>query len=53
MTLEEIAITLAKEMVEHNLKCGATHLDTDYIADQACDLAYKIHEKIKRYSLET
>lgn len=49
MTLEESAILLAKEMVEHNLKQGATHLDAEYIAEQACEIAYKVHEKIKQY----
>ena len=47
--IEKHAVELAKEMVEHNLKNGATHLDLDFIAKDACDLAYKIHELAKQY----
>ena len=47
--IERNAVIFAKEMVEHNLMNGASHLDTSYIAEQACELAYKIHEKVKTY----
>lgn len=47
--IEKNAVIFAKEMVEHNLMHGASHLDTEYIATQACELAYKIHEKSKAY----
>ena len=49
MSLEKMAARIACEMVEHNLDAGATHLDLDFIADQSCELAYKIHEKAKQY----
>ena len=39
----------AVEMVEHNLKNGATELDVDFIAKQACELAYAI-EKYGEFS---
>lgn len=47
--LERMAAMFAKEMVEHNLMNGATRLDLDYIAQESCDLAYKIYEKAKEY----
>lgn len=53
MSFEHNAVEIAKEMVESHLKNGATHLDLDFIADQACELAYKIHERAKAYGLET
>lgn len=47
-----MAEVFAKEMIEHNLKCGATSLNTDFIAEQACQLAYKIDHKVKSYVTE-
>lgn len=44
-----MAEVFAKEMIEHNLKCGAKALNTDFISEQACDLAYKIDQKVKSY----
>lgn len=49
--IEKHAIILASEMVEHNLKNGASVLDLDYIAKDACELAYKIHELSKKYGV--
>lgn len=45
-----MATVFAKEMIEHNLMNGATRLDLDYIANESCELAYKIHEKVKQYT---
>lgn len=50
--LIKMATIFAKEMIEHNLECGATHLNAEFIADQSCDIAYKIHEKVKSYGYE-
>lgn len=47
--IEKMATIFAKEMVEHNLMNGAVRLDLEYIANEACELAYKIHEKAKSY----
>lgn len=47
--IERMAAMFATEMVEHNLMNGATRLDLDYIATEACELAYMIHEKSKQY----
>jgi hypothetical protein len=47
--LIEMATVFGKVIVEHHLKCGAMTLNNDFIADQACDLAYKIYEKVKDY----
>lgn len=47
--LHGMATAFAKEIVEHHLKCGATTLNTDYISDQACELAYKIDKRIKEH----
>lgn len=47
-----MAGVFAKEMIEHNLKCGAAVLNLNYIAEQACELAYKIDSKIRDYGLD-
>lgn len=39
----------AIEMVEHNLKNGALHLDVNYIAKQACELAYAMKQELDKY----
>jgi hypothetical protein len=46
---KQMAHEYAVEMVEHNLKNGATELDVDFIAKQACELAYAI-EKYGEFS---
>ena len=47
--LFKIAGQLAEEMVEHHLRCGAIRLDTDFIAEQSCDIAIKIDARLKAY----
>lgn len=47
--LRKMATEFAKEMIEHNLKNGAQTLDKKYIADDACELAYLIDKKIRKY----
>ena len=47
--LYKIAGLLAAEMVDHHLSCGAVKLDSDFIADEACEIAYKIDAKLKAY----
>lgn len=49
--MRKMASIFAKEMIEHNFSCGATQLNLDYIADQACELAYKIDRKVEAYNL--
>lgn len=46
--IEKMATRIAAEMVEAHLNHGAT-IDSDEIAEKACDIAYKIHEKSKAY----
>lgn len=46
--IETNAGLIAAEMVEVHLNHGAT-IDSDEIADKACEIAYKIHEKVKSY----
>lgn len=47
--LRMMATMLAQEMVEHNLKNGVQVLDKEYIAHDACELAYLIDKNIRSY----
>lgn len=47
--LEKMATRIAAEMVSHYILGGATHLDLDFIAKNACDLAYKISEEVSQH----
>lgn len=47
--LRMMATMLAQEMVEHNLKNGAQALNKNFIAEDACELAYLIDKKIQGY----
>lgn len=46
--IEKNAGVIASEIVENYIKLGI-ELDMDYISDKACELAYKIHEKVNLY----
>lgn len=46
--IEKMATRIAAEMVEAHLNHGAL-IDSDEIAEKACEIAYKIHEKSKAY----
>lgn len=50
--IEKNAGLIACEMVKHNLQSGATSLNLDFIANDACELAYKIHELAEKYEHE-
>lgn len=47
--LRMMATEFAKEMIEHNLKNGVQVLDKEYIAKDACELAYLIDKNIASY----
>ena len=46
--IEKMATRIAAEMVGAYLN-HSVPIDTDYIANEACNLAYKIREKSKQY----
>lgn len=46
-TLALIATEVAKPMVEHSLRHGATHLNTDFIGAQSAELAVAIDHHLK------
>ena len=45
-SLTYIATEVAKPMVEHSLRNGATHLNTDFIGAQAAELAAAIEKHL-------
>lgn len=47
--LRMMATEFAKEMIEHNLKNGVQVLDKEYIAKDACELAYLIDKNVVGY----
>lgn len=49
MKVSKMAHDYALEMVEHNLKHGAHTLDPDFIAKQACDIAYAMKKELDKY----
>lgn len=47
MSIKKDAVKFAKEMIEHGY---LGQMSSDEIVDKSCDMAYKIHEKVKSYS---